>query len=257
MSGAMSGATRDAKEAQRLRRVIGRLARLPAGERGPLVRALPESVARTLHDCWPLWAHPGQLPGRADWDLWLIRAGRGFGKTRAGAEWVQAYARANVTARIALVGATADDVRQVMIEGPSGLLATAWHGEPILWRREAGEVRFASGAMAFVYSAGAPQRLRGPEHHAAWCDELAKWRHGEATWDNLVLGMRLGVRPQVVVTTTPQPTVLMRRVMTAAGAVERECRPVIRCAGASRGGGSRRSMRGWCGWRRGGRASCC
>ncbi len=129
----MSWAMRDAKEAQRLRKVIARLARLPAGERGPLVRALPESVARTLHDCWPLWAHPGQLPGRADWDLWLIRARRGFGKTRAGAEWVQAYARANVTARIALVGATADDVRQVMIEGPSGLLATAWHGEPGRW----------------------------------------------------------------------------------------------------------------------------
>ncbi len=230
-----------------LRAVIARLVRVPAAERGPLVRALPEEMVRTLHDCWPAWAHPGQLPGHDDWSLWLIRAGRGFGKTRAGAEWVQAYARANVKARIALVGATVDDVRQVMIEGPAGLLATAWHGEPIRWRRDAGEVTFASGARAFVYSAGAPDKLRGPQHGAAWCDELAKWRHGVATWDNLMLGLREGTRPQVVVTTTPQPTVLMRRVMTAKGAVETRGRtfdnphlaPAVRATYRDLYGGSR------------------
>ncbi len=203
-----------------LRAVVGRVAQLPEGARTDLVRRLPVAVARTLHDCWPLWAHPGQLPGREDWTLWLIRAGRGFGKTRAGAEWVQAYARAHVSARIALVGASRDDVRQVMVEGPSGLIATARHGERIEWRPTTGEVRFASGARAFVYSAGAPEGLRGPEHHAAWCDELAKWRHGEATWDNLMLGMRLGERPQVLVTTTPRPNPLMRRVMAEPGLIE-------------------------------------
>jgi phage terminase large subunit-like protein len=215
----MAEETQDAP-LERLRAVVVQLARLPAAQRETLVRGLPVAIARTLHDCWPLWAHPGQLPARADWNLWLIRAGRGFGKTRAGAEWVQAYARAHVGARIALVAASGADARQVMVEGPSGLLATAWHGERIEWRPAAGEVTFASGAKAFVYSAGAPERLRGPEHHAAWCDELGKWRRGDAAWDNLMLGMRLGAQPQVLVTTTPRPSALMRRVMGEAGLME-------------------------------------
>ena len=217
MSGPMTGSAGDIAAA---RAAIDALARLPAAEREGVVRRLSASAARSLHDCWPLWAHPGQLPGHDDWTVWLIRAGRGFGKTRAGAEWVQAYARANVAAKIALVGANIDDVRKVMIEGNAGLLATARHGEAIEWRPTAGTLRFASGATAFVYSAAAPEKLRGPEHHAAWCDELAKWRHGEAAWDNLRLGLRLGERPQVIVTTTPRPTMLMRRVMTSEGAVE-------------------------------------
>ncbi len=203
-----------------LRRLVDRMARLPEAARSELVEGLPEALVRTLHDCWPVWAHPGQWPGHDDWVLWLIRAGRGFGKTRAGSEWVQAYARSHVKARIALVGATIHDVRQVMVEGPAGLLATAWHGEQMLWRPDRGELSFASGAKAFVYSAGAPGKLRGPEHHAAWCDELAKWRYGDATWDNLMFGLRKGANPQVVVTTTPRPTPLMRRVMTTKGAVE-------------------------------------
>lgn len=184
------------------------------------IQRMPEAGRRALYEEWPIWAHDGQTPERDDWGLWLIRAGRGFGKTRAGAEWVQAYARANVTARIALVGGTADEVRQVMIEGPSGLIATSRHGDRTVWRRDAGEFTFDSGARAFVYSAEAPDKLRGPEHHAAWCDELAKWRRGDATWDNLMMGLRLGPRPQVVVTTTPQPTPLMRRVMARKGGVE-------------------------------------
>jgi phage terminase large subunit-like protein len=203
-----------------IRGLVERLALASPLDRVATLRHLPEPVRRALYDHWPAWAHPGQAPGHDDWPLWLIRAGRGFGKTRAGAEWVQAYARAHVTARIALVGGTAADVAQVMVEGASGLIATTRHGERWTWRRDMGEFTFASGARAFVYSAEAPERLRGPEHDAAWCDELAKWRYGEATWDNLMLGLRLGARPQVVVTTTPRPTPLMRRVMGVPGAVE-------------------------------------
>lgn len=208
-----------------LRPALRRLAALGAVNYVPFVRRLSEPERRALDVHWPLWAHDGQLPDRDDWpgsgwDLWLIRAGRGFGKTRAGAEWVHAYARANRGARIALVGGTADDVRQVMVEGPSGLIETCRHGEEWTWRRDMGEFTFDSGAKAFVYSAENPERLRGPEHHAAWCDELAKWRYGEATWSNLRMGLRIGVRPQIVVTTTPRPTVLMRRVMVAPGLVE-------------------------------------
>nr|WP_235524144.1 terminase family protein [Sphingomonas sp. Leaf33] len=155
-------------------------------------------------------------PG-GDWRIWLILAGRGFGKTRAGSEWLSKMAREMPKGRFALVGGTAEDVRRVMIEGAAGLLAVARDDEPIVWHKHAGEVAFASGARAFVYSAAAPESLRGPEHHLAWCDELAKWRHGTAkdTWDNLQMGLRLGDTPRVLVTTTPKPGLLL-------AAIERE-----------------------------------
>ncbi|WP_249341406.1 terminase family protein [Sphingomonas sp. 3P27F8] len=176
---------------------------------------------REFRDRWAAWAHDGQRAPPGDWRVWLIRAGRGFGKTRAGAEWIGALARSTPEARVALVGATPDDVRQVMIEGPSGLIALAREHEPIEWRATAGVVRWPNGATASVYAASAPERLRGPEHHLAWCDELGKWgRGGEAAWDNLMLTMRLGERPRVLVTTTPRPTRLMRRVMALPGVVE-------------------------------------
>jgi phage terminase large subunit-like protein len=167
-----------------------------------------------------VWAHPGQVAPAGDWRVWLIRAGRGFGKTRAGAEWVAAYARAHPKAHIALVGATRDDVRRVMVEGESGLLTvTQGDGTPS-WSPHTGEFTFASGAVATIYSAGQPGVLRGPQHHAAWCDELAKWRHGDAAWDNLVMGLRQGEAPRIVVTTTPAPNPLMRKVMALPDCVE-------------------------------------
>jgi phage terminase large subunit-like protein len=147
----------------------------------------------------------------------MLMAGRGFGKTRAGAEWVSEQARRMPGARIALVGGSVDEVARVMVEGRSGLLAVARSGEAVSWSPTRGVVRFASGARAFVYSAQAPEMLRGPEHHFAWCDELAKWKRGEATWDNLQMGMRLGERPRVVVTTTPRSVALVRRVIALQG----------------------------------------
>ncbi len=156
------------------RGLLVRLARLSAADRLAVLRALPEPELRAFHESWAIWAMPGQREPEADWHVWLIRAGRGFGKTRAGAEWVSAVARATPGARIAMVGGTADDVRKVMVEGESGLIAVAQAGETYRWRRDAGEFVFDSGARAFVYSAEAPEKLRGPEHHAAWCDELAK-----------------------------------------------------------------------------------
>ncbi|MGK6324521.1 DNA-packaging protein [Sphingomonas sp. DT-51] len=180
----------------------------------PVAAALDEATLRRLLDDWASWAHPGQLAPHGDWRVWLIQAGRGFGKTRAGAEWVCAMARAQPRARIALVGATLDDAHQVMVEGPSGVLAVARAGEPVVWRATAGELRFAGGAVAHVYSAAAPETLRGPEHQFAWADELGKWR-GAAAWDNLMLGLRLGAAPRALVTTTPRPTALLRRVAAA------------------------------------------
>lgn len=198
--------------------LLARLARVSAADRATIVAELPDNVRRTLNEEWAAWGHEGQVDPERDWRIWLIRAGRGFGKTRAGAEWVNAFARRVPKARIALVGATIADVRQVMIGGPSGVIAVARDDEDLRWSPTRGQVRWPNGAVATVYSAETPQMLRGPEHHIAWCDELAKWRNGDATWDNLQMTMRRGDNPQVLVTTTPRPNALMRRVMALADA---------------------------------------
>ncbi|MBL8650627.1 MAG: DNA-packaging protein [Sphingopyxis sp.] len=166
---------------------------------------------------WYGQQNDGQREPAGDWRIWLIQAGRGFGKTRAGAEWVSQVARAVPGARIALVAATIADGQRVMIEGPSGLIAVKRDHEAVRWAPGRRELIFDSGAVATLYSAEAGEELRGPEHHAAWCDELAKWRRGTAAWDNLMLGMRLGERPRVVVTTTPRTNDAMRRVLAAPG----------------------------------------
>jgi phage terminase large subunit-like protein len=204
------------------RDAIERLSFLPAHLQLKALQALTQAQRRELEGRWWRWAHAGQRAPAGDWRVWLIRAGRGFGKTRAGAEWVSAVARARPGARIALVGATIEDVRRVMIEGASGLLAVAREEEELRWVTQAGELHFPSGACAYAFSAGTPEKLRGPEHDAAWCDELGKWRaeRGEAAWDNLLMGMRSGDAPRVVVTTTPRPGRLMRRVMAMPGCRE-------------------------------------
>ena len=181
------------------------------------VDRLPTPVRRRMIETWAWQAHRGQLPpdragAGGEWRLWLLLAGRGFGKTRAGAEWVSEAARTNPRARIALVGATRDDVAKVMIEGRSGLLRVARTGEAPLWVPSRGVIRFASGAEGHVFSAEAGEGLRGPEHDFAWCDELAKWERAEACWDNLQMGLRAGERPRVLVTTTPRPLRLLRRI---------------------------------------------
>ena len=207
-------------EAGVTRDLLVEFAALPEARRARVMAALPEAMKIELAGRWERFAHAGQRPPHDDWRVWLIRAGRGFGKTRAGSEWVNAVARSVPGARIALVGATAEEARRVMVEGPSGVLATARLDARPDWSVTKGEVRWAGGAVATVYSADTPEGLRGPEHHAAWCDELAKWRRGAAAWDNLMMTMRLGERPQVVVTTTPRPNALMRRVMALPGLLE-------------------------------------
>jgi phage terminase large subunit-like protein len=200
---------------------LARLLALSDDARRAVLRAMTADERRRVLEEWRIWALPGQTAPRGDWRTWLIRAGRGFGKTRAGAEYVHAVARADPGARIALVGHVIDDVTRVMIEGESGLIATARADEPVRWTRSRGVVEFAGGAVATAYSASAPEKLRGPQHHAAWCDELAKWgAGGEAAWDNLAMGLRLGERPRVLVTTTPRATPLLRRIMAAADTVE-------------------------------------
>jgi phage terminase large subunit-like protein len=201
--------------------LVRRLLALDPEERAEAIGAMDLDQQREFAGRWRAWAQEGQHEPAGDWRVWLIRAGRGFGKTRAGAEWVRALVR-TPEVQIALVGATMQDVRQVMVEGPSGVLAICAQdggggaARP-MWNITAGEIRWPNGSIAYLHSAESPEKLRGPEHHAAWCDELAKWRRGDATWDNLMMTLRLGDLPRVLVTTTPRPTALMRRVMALPG----------------------------------------
>lgn len=156
-----------------------------------------------LYD-WQIWARDKQLPPAGDWMIWLIIAGRGFGKTRAGAEWIRTLAADGRCGAIALVGHTLDDVRHVMIEGASGILTISPTEERPRWYPSKRLLLWGNGVKARCYSAEDPDQLRGPEHEKAWCDEIAKWRYRQA-WDNLLLGLRAGQKPQVLATTTPRP----------------------------------------------------
>jgi predicted phage terminase large subunit-like protein len=194
------------------RPLVDRLAALPAGEREGLLAALPPAVLAAALHCWPLWARPDQLPPEGRWRVWLLRSGRGAGKTRAGAEWVRSAVEAGRYGRLHLVGATHADVRDTMVEGPSGLLAVSPPASRPLYKPRLRRLEWANGARAFLFSAEEPDRLRGPQCEAAWCDELAAWRYPEA-FDMLLMGLRLGSDPRCVVTTTPRPTKLVRSLI--------------------------------------------
>lgn len=159
----------------------------------------------------PPWEpHAGQAPPPGDWRIWLMLAGRGFGKTRAGAEWITALARVRPDLRVALVGASIDEAAEVMVRGRSGLMAVADRKEDVVYYPSRRLVEFGQGARAYLYSGEKPDKLRGPEHHVAWVDELAKFAWPDETWDNLLLGLRLGDLPRVLVTTTPRPIGLVK-----------------------------------------------
>ncbi|HEX8535039.1 MAG TPA: terminase family protein [Allosphingosinicella sp.] len=192
----------------------------PAKRARVLDRLSPADI-RALAEEWEWQAHGSQQEPGGSWRVWMIMAGRGFGKTRTGAEWVSGLARQHPEARIALVGASLADVASVMVEGPSGILSVAQTGEAPRWIASRGLLEFSSGAKAFAYSGAAPEQLRGPEHHFAWADELAKWTRAEAAWDNLQLGLRCGERPRTLVTTTPKPMALLTRIKAMPDTEER------------------------------------
>ena len=170
-------------------------------------------------EVWKFWRRENQLPPLEDWRVWLVMAGRGFGKTRMGAEWVSEAALANPGARIALIGATLTEARSVMVEGESGILNLGGN-ERLTWEPSLRKLTWPNGTVATLYSAAEPESLRGPQHDFAWADEIAKWPMGIAAWDNLMLGLRLGERPRAMATTTPRPVPLVRRLVKEAGVVE-------------------------------------
>jgi phage terminase large subunit-like protein len=162
---------------------------------------------------------PAAARGGGAWSTWLVLGGRGAGKTRLGAEWVRAAAHAHGpyaaarSRRIALVGESEHDVRAVMIEGTSGILAVSPRGERPAWTVSRRRLEWRNGAVAECFSADDPESLRGPQFDAAWCDELAKWRYAQAAFDMLQFGLRLSAHPRQVITTTPRPIPLIRKLL--------------------------------------------
>ncbi|WP_339822936.1 terminase family protein [uncultured Parasphingorhabdus sp.] len=185
-----------------------------AQERRALFFSLNRRQQQDVLYHWNFWARPEQRPPAGDWSIWLIMAGRGFGKTRAGAEWVRQIAECDGSARFALVSANYAETRTVMVEGESGLLSIAPPKQRPNWEPSLKRLTWENGAQAHLYSAAEPEGLRGPQHSHSWCDEIAKWLNNagqaEAAWDNLKMGLRLGYRPQMVATTTPRPVPLVR-----------------------------------------------
>jgi phage terminase large subunit-like protein len=172
------------------------------------------ALADALECDWQSLARPEQLPPPGDdWSVWLILAGRGAGKTRTGAEWVRGLAESAAIERIALVGPTAADTRDVMVEGESGLLSIAPNSFRPLYEPSKRRLTWPNGVTATMSSSEEPERLRGPQHGAGWLDELGAWRNVKETFDMLQFGLRLGKRPRQVITTTPKPIKLLRELM--------------------------------------------
>ena len=189
-------------------------------DRKTLFAALDHKECDKLASHWSYWARPEQLPPPGDWRIWLICAGRGFGKTRAGAEWVNHIARTHADARIALVGSSIGEARSVMVEGESGILACASGSASPQFEASLKRLTWPNGAQAHLYSAAEPEGLRGPQHSHGWCDEIGKWDNASdraiICWDNLLMGLRLGDDPRLLATTTPRAVPLMKRLIDEA-----------------------------------------
>jgi predicted phage terminase large subunit-like protein len=220
--------------------------RLSNEARAAVLSEIPgDLVARLVHD-WPVWARDDQLPPPATesgepWQTWLILGGRGSGKTRAGAEWVRAKALGGLEVpggparRIALVGLTIAQVRSVMVEGVSGLLTVHPPGQRPHYEVSNNQITWPNGAVAQMFAADDPDSLRGPQFDAAWCDELAKWRRPDYAWDMLQFGLRLGTLPQAVVTTTPRPIQLLKKLLADASTVTSRVRTIDNTANLAPG----------------------
>jgi phage terminase large subunit-like protein len=180
-----------------------------------LARMAPEE-ADELYYNWLLWARPDQIAPEGDWVYWLILAGRGAGKTRAGAEAVRAWSR--TFTHVNLMGSTRQDAREIMVTGESGLLAICPPNERPKFLRGSDRLEWPNGAISQIFSAEEPDRLRGKQHMKLWLDELAAWRDPDA-FDQAMLGLRLGDKPQAVITTTPRPTRLIKQLLDNPDAV--------------------------------------
>lgn len=183
---------------------------LPPPELAKWIASLSDDEAQVLLYDWEFWARPDQELPPGAWQTWLVLAGRGFGKTRTGAEavrkWVRSYRYVN------LIAATGDDARDIMVEGESGILACCPRAERPYYRVSKRRLEWPNGARSLIFTADEPERLRGKQHEKLWADELAAWRYPDS-WDQAMMGLRLGRSPQCVVTTTPRPTPLIKQLI--------------------------------------------
>jgi phage terminase large subunit-like protein len=195
------------------------LASLPEDAREAEMAKLSIDLRAQLRWHWPFWARPDQVAPEGEWSTWLALAGRGWGKTRAGCEWVRSIAcgpsplSPGTHRRIAIIAETAADARDVLVEGESGILAVHPSDYRPNYEPSKRRLTWPNGAVATLYNAVEPDQLRGPQHDAALCDEMAKWRYVEETWDQLQFGLRLGNDPRACITTTPRPLPVIRDLM--------------------------------------------
>jgi predicted phage terminase large subunit-like protein len=192
---------------------LGNLLRLPRAQAEKFIKALTEEEAFALENDWLFKARAAQYWPEGNWRLWAIIAGRGFGKTRPGAEWVKHNAMALGVKRQILVAPTNGDLRKTMIEGESGILAVCPEAR---YNQQRQTVFFPNGCIAEGFSAEEPERLRGPQGEKAWCDEVAAWQYDQDTWDMMEFALRLGDNPQILVTTTPKPRPLIQAIIEEA-----------------------------------------
>ena len=195
------------------------LASVPQVEREAFLDDLSDEAIAALPHVFEFWALDHQLAPEGDWKTWVILGGRGAGKTRAGAEWVRSEVEGarpldlGRARRVALVGETIDQVREVMIMGESGIMGCSPPDRKPVWEASRKRLVWPNGAIAQAFSAHEPESLRGPQFDAAWVDELAKWKKAEDAWDMLQFGLRLGETPRQVVTTTPRNVSVLKRIL--------------------------------------------
>lgn len=213
--------SREANAAQWNQEIDGRLLRNEHLKTIDLTKLedLTDEEADDLLHTWELWARPNQLepdpilPSGETWTTWLILAGRGFGKTRCGAETIIKWVREGHCRRIALVAEDSADARDVMVEGDSGIIACSPRDFKPKYEPSKRRLTWPNGAIATLFSAEDYDSLRGPQFDGAWCDELCKWRYAQEAWDNLQFGLRLGDHPKQIVTTTPKPLRLLKDII--------------------------------------------
>lgn len=187
---------------------------MPLDQRTWVLNQFSDQDKARLNYIWQIHARPNQLPPEGDWFCWMLRSGRGFGKTRTGSEWVIGRAKHGPYHPIALIGQTKADVRDTMVElGDSSILKRSPPWFMPTYEPSKRRLVWPNGMVAIIYSGDEPDQLRGPQHGSAWVDELAKFKYPQETWDNLELGLRLGDNPQVVVTTTPRPIPVIKTLL--------------------------------------------
>ena len=190
------------------------LADLSTDDRGKFISSMSEDECKALlHEWRGFNARPDQIAPDGDWDIWIALAGRGWGKTRTGAEWVREKVENGEARRIAIIAETAADARDVLVEGDSGILSLYPEGEGPIYEPSKRRLTWPNGAVASLFNATEPNQLRGPQYDLAWSDELAKWRYARETWDQLQFGLRLGENPQQIVTTTPRPIEIVKAIV--------------------------------------------